>query len=102
MHAANQIHWGYARKTIQALIGDGTMTNQADVASKGSGAYQAGKTVAEALKPGDRFQGALPAAERAGYSVGTESHRLFMEGFLDHLGWPLRCDSNSVILQIGE
>jgi hypothetical protein len=64
-------------------------------------AWQCGRDFALAMKVGDKFRGAIPEAEAAGFK-GEYLPRMFVTGYLSHLQKPImtECDTN-VIVSLG-
>jgi len=66
-------------------------------------AYEAGEAAAKALKAGDIFTGATPAAAAAGYGSVKLERECFRDGYITHLRRPVRTERDSnVIVSLGE
>jgi len=66
-------------------------------------AYEAGEAAAKALKAGDIFTGASPAAEAAGYGSVKLERECFRDGYITHLRRPVRTEGDTdVIVSLGE
>ena len=55
-------------------------------------AYQAGRDTAQALRVGDIFTGASPAAKAQGYGDDRLELAAFIEGYLENLQRPISTD----------
>lgn len=65
-------------------------------------AFKAGGDTAKALRVGDLFTGASPAAEAAGYGQDQLERAAFIQGYLNNLARPVTTDADCRIVQLGE
>lgn len=80
------------------------MTDQNAYAREIWNAYEAGKNDAQAIKLGDIFLGAMPAAEAAGYTDRESgTYRCYLAGYLDLIAtqYPrgIVCDGENKIVR---